>query len=232
MQPAPPNVLLVTIDTLRADRVGSYGYAAAKTPVLDRLSASGVRFADATAHAPLTYPSHVAILTGRYPGSFGIRLNGMNPLPASAITLAERLKGAGYRTGAVVASVVIDRSSGLAQGFDDYDDGITVQGRDTIALADLQRPAAEVTTLAKSWIAQQQAAANRQAPWFLWVHYYDPHLPYDAPAKFAALTPGRPYDAEIAYVDAELGRLLSAIDRRPHGCRGDVGSRRGARRSR
>jgi arylsulfatase A-like enzyme/Tfp pilus assembly protein PilF len=210
---AAPNVLLVTIDTLRADHLGSYGYATAKTPVMDELSASGVRFADATAHAPLTYPSHAAILTGRYPGSFGIRLNGMNPLPPSAVTLAERMKSAGYRTGAIVASVLVDRSSGLAQGFDEYDDRIAVQSPGTIALSDLQRPAAEITTLATSWIERQQEAANRTAPWFLWVHYYDPHLPYDAPAKFAALTPGRPYDAEIAYVDAELGRLLGAIDR-------------------
>ena len=193
--------------------MGSYGYAAARTPVLDRLAASAVRFADATAHAPLTYPSHVAILTGRYPGSFGVRLNGMNPLPDSAVTLAERLKAAGYRTGAIVASVIVDRSSGLAQGFDEYDDGIAVQSRDTIALSDLQRPAGEVTAAARTWMARQQEGASRQAPWFLWVHYYDPHLPYDAPAAFAALAPGRPYDGEIAYVDAELGGLLSAIDR-------------------
>src|SRR5262245_45728054 len=87
-----PNVLLVTIDTLRADRVGAYGYAAARTPVLDRLAAAAVRFTDATAHAPLTYPSHVSILTGRYASDFGVRLNGMTPVPASAMTIAERLK--------------------------------------------------------------------------------------------------------------------------------------------
>jgi choline-sulfatase len=205
--PSAPRILLITIDTLRADRLGSYGYAQARTQVLDKLAASGVRFDDATAHAPLTHPSHAAIMTGRYPGAFGIRLNGMDPLPDAATTLAERLKDAGYRTGAVVASVVVDRSTGLAQGFDHYDDAITGPIRQTMAMADLQRRAGEVTTRATAWIAQQRE------PWFLWAHYYDPHLPYDAPATHAKAAPGRPYDAEIAYVDAEIGRLLAAVDR-------------------
>src|SRR5688500_15973977 len=121
--PARPNLLLITIDTLRADRLGSYGYATARTPVLDALARDGARFADATSHAPLTHPSHAAILTGRYPGAFNIRLNGMDPLPPGAVTLAERLKAAGYQTGAIVASVVLDKSHGLAQGFDAYEIG-------------------------------------------------------------------------------------------------------------
>jgi choline-sulfatase len=202
-----PNIVLVTIDTLRADRLGAYGYARAQTPTLDALAASGARFADATAHAPLTYPSHVSILTGRYPGAFGVRLNGMDPLPASASTIAERLKGSGYRTGAIVGSVVLDQSYGLAQGFDDYDDAIAAEPRATMAMADLQRTAGEVTAAARTWIGRQRGS------WFLWVHYYDPHLPYDAPASFEARAPGRPYDAEIAYVDAELGKLLKPLDR-------------------
>lgn len=205
--PSAPHILLITIDTLRADRLGSHDYAQARTPVLDRLAASGVRFADATAHAPLTHPSHAAIMTGRYPGAFGIRLNGMDPLPDEATTVAERLKDAGYRTGAIVASVVVDRSSGLAQGFDHYDDAITGPIRQTMAMADLQRRADDVTTRAVNWITQQRG------PWFLWAHYYDPHLPYDAPAAHAKAAPGRPYDAEIAYVDAEIGRLLASVDR-------------------
>lgn len=205
--PSVPHILLITIDTLRADRLGSYGYTQARTPVLDRLAASGVRFADATAHAPLTHPSHAAIMTGRYPGAFGIRLNGMDPLPDDATTLAEWLKEAGYRTGAIVASVVVDRSSGLAQGFDHYDDAMTGPIRQTMAMADLQRRASDVTTRAANWIGQQRG------PWFLWAHYYDPHLPYDAPAAYAKAAPDRPYDAEIAYVDAEIGRLLASVDR-------------------
>ena len=258
-QPGPPNVLLVTIDTLRADRVGAYGYKGARTPVLDRLAAEGVRFADATAHAPLTHPAHAAILTGRYPSVFGIRLNGMNPLPAGANTVAERLKAAGYRTGAVVASVILERAFGLDQGFDDYDDRIAVRPSAIVATADLQRSAAEVTDAALRWLGPAEPRApspeprgprpeprapspesrgprpepraprpetraprpepraprpEPRAPWFLWVHYYDPHLPYTAPPAHQGGAPDRPYDAEIAYVDAELGRLLAAVDRR------------------
>ena len=203
-----PDLLLITIDTLRADRVGAFGHAGARTPVLDRLAAEGVRFADATAHAPLTYPSHVSILTGRYAGAYGVRLNGMDPLPASATTIAETLEAAGYPTGAVIGSVILDESYGLAQGFDEYDDRIAAQVRDTVALSELQRPADEVTAAARRWIASQRS------PWFLWVHYYDPHLPYAAPAKYQAMFPDRPYDAEVAFTDAQIGALLEGIDRK------------------
>ena len=206
----PPNVLLVTIDTLRADHVGAWGYPGAHTPTLDGLARSGVRFADATAHAPLTYPSHAAILTGRYPASLGIRLNGMDPLPERVATIATRFKEQGYRTGAVVASVILSRAAGLNGGFDDYDDAVPQKAGETVALADLQRPAGSVTTAAIDWLGGTAASARR--PWFLWVHYYDPHLPYNAPAKYTALTQGHPYDAEVAFADAELGRLLQKID--------------------
>jgi arylsulfatase A-like enzyme/Tfp pilus assembly protein PilF len=201
------NVLFLLVDTLRADRLGSYGYKAARTPTLDALAASGVRFADATVHAPLTHPSHAAILTGRYPGSFGIRLNGMDPLPAEATTIAERLQAIGYQTAAVVGSVILDQGYGLGQGFGDYDDAIAGPPRATLAMADLQRNASEVTAIAKQWVS------GRKSSWFLWVHYYDPHLPYRAPARYAEAASGRAYDAEVAYVDAELGLLLQAIDR-------------------
>ena len=204
-----PNILLITIDTLRADRLGSYGYGVARTPNLDRLAKEGVRFSDATAHAALTFPSHAAILTGRYPGSLGIRLNGVGALPASATTIAERLKEAGYRTGAVVASAVLDDGYGLGQGFDAYDDRISVGDSDSIALADLQRTGDQVTAASQRWLAAQPA----DAPWFLWVHYYDPHLPYSAPSKFTAAAPNRPYDAEIAFTDAQLGLLIAGVDR-------------------
>ena len=205
---SPPDILLITIDTLRADRVGAFGYAAARTPALDGLARTGVRFQDATAHAPLTHPSHVSILTGRYAGAFGVRLNGMDPLPASAVTIAETLKAAGYSTGAVVGSVILDRSYGLSQGFNDYDDRIAVPVRETVALAELQRPASQVTALARKWIQ------GRRGPWFLWVHYYDPHLPYAPPASYRTLLPGRPYDAEVAFTDDAIAGLLAGVDRR------------------
>ena len=210
-QSAPPNVLLVTIDTLRADRLGSYGYPAARTPVLDRLAASGARFADATAQAPLTYPAHVAIVTGRYPAVFGVRLNGMNPLPDGASTIAEQLRAAGYRTGAVVGSVVLERALGLDQGFADYDDRIKVAPTRTVAIADLHRPAAAVTDAAVAWL-RKSSPGPAAAPWFLWTHYFDPHWPYEPPPAHAAAAPRRPYDGEVAYVDTELGRLLASVD--------------------
>lgn len=206
-----PNVLLVTIDTLRADRLGSYGHAAARTPVLDRLAADGARFADATAHAPLTYPAHVAIVTGRYPAVFGVRLNGMNPLPDGANTIAEQLAAAGYRTGAVMGSVVLERGLGLDQGFGHYDDRIAVTPRRTVAVADLHRPASAVTDAALAWLTGSKSEPAG-APWFLWTHYFDPHWPYDPPPRYAATSAGRPYDGEVAYVDAELGRLLGGMD--------------------
>lgn len=201
-------VLLVTIDTLRADRVGAYGYKAARTPALDALAARGVRFADATAHAPLTHPSHAAIMTGRYPGAFGIRLNGMTPVPAGATTIAERFKAAGYATGAVVASVILDEAYGMGQGFDTYDDRMAAAlGGEIVALSSLQRRAGEVTDRALAWLQ------GRRGGWFLWVHYYDPHLPYDAPlTKSEKLGSDPNYDAEVAYVDQQLARLLRGVD--------------------
>ena len=205
---APRGVLLVTIDTLRADRVGAYGHGAARTPVLDALAARGVRFADATAHAPLTHPSHAAIMTGRYPGAFGIRLNGMTPLPDEAVTVAERFRAAGYDTGAVVASVILDEAYGMSQGFASYDDRISAApGGSLIALSELQRRAGDVTDRALAWLARRRA---KPEGWFLWVHYYDPHTPYDSPQVDRAI--GDPYDREVAYVDRELGRLLKGID--------------------
>ncbi|MDQ3171890.1 MAG: sulfatase, partial [Acidobacteriota bacterium] len=196
-------MLLVTIDTLRADRLGAYGYKAARTPVLDALAARGVRFADATAHVPLTHPSHAAIMTGRYPGAFGIKLNAMTPLPADAVTMAERFRAAGYATGAVVGSVILDEAYGMSQGFESYDDRIATPSGD-YALSTLQRRAGEVTDRALAWLK------GRQEPWFLWVHYYDPHLPYDAPQTTPAMA--NAYDREVAYVDQQLGRLLQGLD--------------------
>jgi arylsulfatase A-like enzyme/tetratricopeptide (TPR) repeat protein len=207
--PFPAGILLVTIDTLRADRLGAYGYTAARTPVLDGLAARGVRFDDATAHAPLTHPSHAAVMTGRYPGAFGIKLNGMTPLPPEAVTLAERFKTAGRATGAVVATVILDEAYGLGQWFDSYDDRMAAAGSGDVALSTLQRSAGEVTDRALAWLASR--SATREG-WFLWVHYYDPHLPYSAPASVAKAFPNRPYDAEVAYVDQQLGRLLKGVD--------------------
>ena len=198
-------MLLVTLDTTRADRIGAYGYTLAETPVLDRLAREGVRFADATSQSPLTAPAHAALLTGQYPGRLGIRNNASSPIPESAVTLAESLRGNGYRTGAFIGAFVVDRAYGFAQGFDVFDAAFAsfrheIKGQ-------VQRPAKEVVDPALAFIA----AAPANAPFFAWVHLYDPHTPYDPPPPYNAKFAKRPYDGEIAYADAQLGRLVSAL---------------------
>jgi arylsulfatase A-like enzyme/tetratricopeptide (TPR) repeat protein len=201
IRPAPkgPNLLLVTIDTLRADHVGAYGDVDAQTPVLDRLAAEGTRFTTAISAAPLTLPSHASILTGLYPPRHGARYNGFSRLRKSYDTLAERLRDAGYATGAVIGSYVLAGKYGLDQGFDHYDDDTRSRGNPA------KRTATEVSDGALAWLA------GARKPFFLWVHYFDPHKVYAPPEPFATTFAGRPYDGEIAYVDSELGRLLDAL---------------------
>lgn len=201
------NVLLITLDTVRADRLGCYGYERAETPAIDGLAKRGVRFADAVTAVPITLPSHATIMTGVMPPKHRVRLNGFQQLPEEATTLAEVLRGRGYRTGAVVASVVLDAARGLDQGFDSYDDQMTSEGRAVMAGA-VERPAAEVTSAAIRWLDTSTGAA---APFFLWVHYFDPHDPYAPPEPFRSRHAGAPYDGEIAYMDSEIGRLLAHV---------------------
>lgn len=206
----PPNVLLVTIDTLRADRVGSYGAVAGATPALDRLAARGVRFTTALAHAPLTAPSHASILTGLLPVHHGVRDNGAFVLPATLPTLAERFAAAGYRTAAFVSGFPLDHRFGFARGFAHYDDALP-HGSDPRRAPYVERPASATTAAARRFIA------GAGTPWCAWVHYFDPHAPYEAPPETAARFPGRPYEAEVAFVDAQLGALLDAIESRDPG---------------
>jgi arylsulfatase A-like enzyme/Tfp pilus assembly protein PilF len=194
-----PNLLLVTIDTLRADHVGAYGHPHARTPVLDRLAAEGTRFATAISAAPLTLPSHASILTGLYPPRHGARYNGVSRLEPRFDTLTERLRERGYATGAVVGAYVLAAKYGLEQGFQQYDDETRSRGDPA------QRSATEVTDRALAWLARTKR------PFFLWAHYYDPHERYEPPEPFASAFAGRPYDGEVAYVDSELGRLLEAL---------------------
>ena len=203
-----PNVLLVTIDTLRADRLGSYGYVGAATPVMDALAARGVRFATAIAHAPLTAPSHASILTGLLPTGHGVRDNGAFALPPTAATLAEVLRGAGYHTAAFVSGFPLDHRFGFARGFETYDDRL-LRGGNAGRASYVERPAAATTRAAVAWV---RAA---QAPWFAWVHYFDPHAPYEPPPDLAARFATSPYDGEIASVDRELGRLLAVAEAGP-----------------
>jgi choline-sulfatase len=198
-----PNVLLVTIDTLRADHVGSYGGRDADTPVLDALAARGVRFATAIAHAPLTAPSHASILTSLLPPAHGVRDNGTFVLPAAPTTLAEVFRAAGYRTAAFISGFPLDHRFGFARGFETYDDHL-LRGADSRRASYVERPAAATTRSAVDWLRASPA------PWFAWVHYFDPHAPYEPPADLAVRFAARPYDGEIASVDRELGRLLAA----------------------
>jgi arylsulfatase A-like enzyme/Flp pilus assembly protein TadD len=209
--PAPPprpNVLLVTIDTLRADRLGCYGYAAAATPVLDSLAARGARFATAIAHVPLTTPSHASILTGLTPLRHGVRDNGDFVLPDRIPTVAEAFHDAGYRTAAFVSGFPLDRRFGLARGFDVYDDRLP-RGGDRRRSAYVERPADQTSAAVRSWLE-----AGPASPWFLWVHYFDPHAPYEPPPDLAARFAGRGYDGEIAFVDSQIGTLLADLDRK------------------
>jgi arylsulfatase A-like enzyme/Flp pilus assembly protein TadD len=206
------SVLLVTIDTLRRDRVGAYGAARGLTATLDRLSSSGVRYTHAFSHAPMTLPAHASILTGRTPRTHGIHVNGSSRLDDGISTLATVLKGSGYRTGAFVGAFVLDARFGLSRGFDEYDDRYQHADAATFRVAD--RRAAEVVKAAGDWILRPTAgaepAASASTPWFAWVHLFDPHTPYDAPAEYRA---GRsPYDAEVAYTDAMLGQLLDRLN--------------------
>jgi arylsulfatase A-like enzyme/Flp pilus assembly protein TadD len=200
--PAPPaagaNVLLVTVDTLRADR-----FDAARMPRLHALGAEGLVYEEALSSVPLTLPAHCTILSGREPLHHGVRDNGAAALPSDVPTLATLLKGRGYATGAFVGAYVLDRRFGLARGFDEYDDHVERLAEGSSVL-ESERRAEVVVAAATAWIARQDV------PFFAWVHVYDPHAPYDPPSPFREQHAGRPYDGEVAYADHWLGRLVDA----------------------
>jgi arylsulfatase A-like enzyme/Flp pilus assembly protein TadD len=201
------NVLLVTIDTLRADAPSSYGGPAA-TPALDRLAADGVRFAFAHAHAVMTLPSHASILTGRLPFQHGLRDNSGFRLPADARTVATILKRAGYTTAGFVAAFPLHSRFGLSTGFDVYDDRVGEEN----GLGDFnmpERPASSVVPLARDWIAGRATGAGQ--PWFAWVHVFEPHAPYLPPAPFNTQYATQPYYGEVAAADAALAPLLDDV---------------------
>src|SRR5882762_3981760 len=163
---APRNLLLVSIDTLRADHLGCYGYAGAQTPRLDALAGSGLRFAAATTVVPLTLPAHSSLMTGTFPAWHGVRDNGGFYLGDDQVTLAETLRDKGYRTGGFVGAFVLDKF-GSAPGMDA-----------------IQRPGSEVVDKALEWLGQ-----DRERPFFAWVHLYDPHTPYEPPEPFRSRFP-------------------------------------------
>lgn len=204
----PASLVLVTLDTVRADRLGAYGAAEAVTPALDRLAREGIRFEQVSAQVPLTLPSHATILSGLLPPHHGLRNNGIGTFPDGPQTLATLLAGAGYRTGAFVGAFVLDRRFGLGRGFEVYDDEILRDpGAGTVLEA--ERPGREVMDRALAWLGKDAAR-----PFFLWIHLYDAHAPYVPPSPWRERHPGRPYDGEISAVDEQVGRLLQELQQR------------------
>ncbi|HVQ29311.1 MAG TPA: sulfatase-like hydrolase/transferase, partial [Vicinamibacteria bacterium] len=208
---APRNLLLVSLDTTRADHLGCYGYPGAQTPRLDALARSGLRFEKATTVVPLTLPAHSSLMTGTFPAWHGVRDNGGFYLGDEQVTLAEVLKDKGYRTGGFIGAFVLDRRWGISQGFDRYFDEFDLEKFGDVSSMDaIQRPGSEVVDKALEWLR-----ADQQRPFFAWVHLYDPHAPYDAPEPYRSRFPRTgmgAYDAEIAFTDAQVGRLLDALD--------------------
>lgn len=209
------NVVLFTLDTLRSDRVGCYGYDHVETPVLDGLAAAGVRFADAVTAVPLTLPAHTSIMTGCVPATHGVRDNGTFRLVERHETIAERLKAAGYATAAFIGAFVLDHRYGVDQGFDVYDDEIGPRdhapGSNEM---NPQRPGNIVTDAALKWL-EQHVADQADTPFFAWVHLFDPHAPYSPPEPYRSRYATHSYDGEVAYTDFQVGRFVDAL--RTHG---------------
>jgi len=206
------NVLLVTIDTLRADAIGAAGNAAASTPWIDRLSLGGVRFDQAHASTVVTLPSHANILSGVYPFRHGVRENAGFRFPETTETLATVLRARGYRTGAFVSAFPLDSRFGLTRGFDLYDDRFPKS--DATAFRVPERRGADTVAAAVRWIESGSAAGTAgDRPWFAWVHVYEPHFPYAPPEPYASRYADRPYFGEVAAADAALAPLLQrALD--------------------
>jgi choline-sulfatase len=202
------NLLVITLDTTRADRIGAYGYQDIETPTIDRLARDGVLFEQTETAAPLTLPAHCTIFTGRFPPEHGVRDNGGFFLSPQQLTLASFLKQRGFRTGAVVAAYVLDRKWGLAQGFETYVDDFELSGRGGFGLGDIQRPANDVVDKALPWL--EKVKGQR---FFGWLHFYDPHQPYDAPEPFKSRYANHPYNAEIAFMDSQIARVIDFLER-------------------
>ena len=199
-----PSFLLITLDTTRADRLEPYGATSVETPVLQILAADGIVFERAYATTPVTLPSHASIFTGLDPPNHGVRNNGIHHLSEASTTLTEILRQAGYRTAAFVSAAVLEQRYGLAQGFELYDDDLAGGGSKAPRLV-AERPAEVTVSSALRWLDETDSGE----PFFLWIHLFDPHALYAPPAPFSERYRDRPYEGEIAYLDAQLGRLLA-----------------------
>ena len=207
---AQPPVILITIDTLRADRLSSYGSDRVATPHLDRLATEGIRFANASSTVPFTLPAHSSIMTGLYPPSHGVRENVGYVLAPELVTIAERFQDRGYRTGGFVSAFVLDARWGIARGFDTYVDDFDLDAMAGANLGSVQRAGPETIAHALEWLD----GVGGEEPFFLWLHLFDPHDPYDPPEPFRSEYQGRPYDGEVAYTDSLIGEFRTALEER------------------
>jgi arylsulfatase A-like enzyme/Tfp pilus assembly protein PilF len=207
--PEDLNIILITIDTLRADHLGSYGYRDIETPHIDALAREGVRFSNAASTVPFTLPAHSSIMTGIYPPSHGVRENVGYFLADDVPTAAELLAAAGYETAGFVSAFVLDGRWGIGRGFDHYFDDFETASLKQINLASVQRDGRETVAEAVRWLDRE-----RQAPFFLWLHLFEPHDPYKPPEPFLSRYPERPYDGEIAYADALIGEFRDVLEER------------------
>lgn len=207
LSPSPAaGLVIVTLDTTRADRLSPYGFMDARFPAIERLARGGIVFDRAASVVPLTLPAHCSIFTGLLPPQHGVRDNGDTALAESHTTLAEILHAEGFRTGAFVGAQVLASDRGLAQGYDVYRDAAAMAA---VGLGPFQRRADTVASDAIAWLD----SLPESAPFFLWVHFYDPHRPYDPPEPFRSRHVD-PYVGEIAFADAQIGRVLDALERR------------------
>jgi arylsulfatase A-like enzyme/predicted Zn-dependent protease len=201
------NVIVITLDTTRADRLACYGCPDVETPTIDTFAARGVRFEKCFCQTPLTLPSHTTLMTGTLPLFHGIRDNGGFIVPDKLKTMAELFKDKGYETGAFIAAYVLDSKWGLNQGFDTYFDKFDLSKFKRISLGTVQRPANEVMDEALPWLE-----ARKDKKFFSWIHLYDPHSPYEPPPPYDQSYAKRPYLGEIAFADSQLGRLWRFLE--------------------
>lgn len=201
------NVILITLDTTRADALGAYGNRRVRTPALDALAERGHLFESCYSHAPITLPSHSSILSGMLPTDHGVRNNIAYAFPPAKTTLPERLQAAGFATGAFVSSFILDRRFGLHAGFDLYEDQIVHYDKSLAKHEIVTRRAAATTDLFLPWLAE------RQERFFAWVHFYDAHWPYEPPLPFRQAYADDPYLGEVASMDLEIGRIVRALER-------------------
>ncbi|HOE13006.1 MAG TPA: sulfatase [bacterium] len=205
--------VFLTLDTCRADRLSCYGSQTSKTPALDELAVKGVLFENALVTAPLTLPSHCSIFTGNLLSHHQVRDNAWYRLKSTVPTLAALLQKAGIQTGAVIAAFPLERRFGLARGFDFYDDAFAREGKKGDPWyghrpARFERSGYEVTEVALEWLRENALSGK---PFFLWVHYFDPHTPYEPPSPFKERFPDQPYDGEVEAMDDAIGRLLAGL---------------------